>query len=137
MKSLIGIFKKFAGLFGLSQEVKTESDVEATIQNPSVSNVDADIADFEAEFEKYFPQIPAAKVEAVGAILDSAAPLIEARSTHNIEVFGASIVHELPNFGVHDAPLDDATKAALASCNSTLDALSIVIQAALAVEGIS
>jgi hypothetical protein len=137
MQKIISLILNFAGIFGLGAEAKLIQDGQATAANPSDANVAQDIQDAGAVFEKYFPNVPVSKVQAVEGILDAAIPLKDSRSTANIEVFVASLIHNAPAFGVKDAPLDDATKAALAASTSTLDAWSIVTQAALKVTGLA
>src|SRR5665213_2211011 len=133
MQKILSLILSFGGLLGLGAESKLIQDGEATAANPTDGNIAQDITDAAVVFEKYFPNVPDAKVKAAENILECAIPLKDSRSTGNIEVFVASLIHNAPAFGVKDAPLDDATKAALASCNSTLDAWSIVTQAALKV----
>jgi len=136
MQKILSLILSFSGLLGLGKEAKLIQDGQATAVDPSDSNIAQDIQDAGAVFEKYFPNVPEAKVQAAENVLACAIPLKDSRSTQNVEVFVASLIHNAPAFGVKDAPLGDATKAALASCNSTLDAWSIVTQAALKVEGV-
>jgi hypothetical protein len=137
MKALLALILKFSGLFGLDKEATLIQDGEATAANPSDANITQDIQDAGIVFEKYFPNVPVAKVQAVENVLTAAVPLKDARSTANLETFGTALVVNAPAFGLKDAPLTADVQAQLASCNSTLQALAIVVKAALAVEGVS
>jgi hypothetical protein len=137
MKKILSLILSLGGILGLGAESKLIQDGEATAANPTDGNIAQDIQDAAVVFEKYFPNVPAAKVQAAENILDCAIPLKDSRSTANIETFVGSLIVNAPAFGVKDAPLTADVQSQLASCTSTLQAWAIVTKAALAVEGVA
>lgn len=137
MKKILSLLLSFGGLLGLGAETKLIQDGEATASAPTDANIEQDIADAGIVFEKYFPNVTAAKVEAVENVLTCAIPLKDSRSTANVETFAESLIQAAPAFGVKDAPLSDDVKAAIAASNSTLEAWALITKAVLAVEGVA
>jgi hypothetical protein len=137
MKKILNLILSLGGILGLGAEAKLIQDGQATAAAPTDANIALDIQDAVVVFEKYFPNIPAAKVQAVENVLDCAIPLKDSRSTQNVEVFVGSLIVNAPAFGVKDAPLTADVQAQLAACTSTLQAWAIITKAALAVEGVA
>lgn len=135
--NILGPVESIANFLGYSDATALLDDAQAIAKQHDEATYDHAVSDLATFLKKRVPSIPAATVDSISAILISLIAVGYDHSVHNVEVFVAGIIHAAPALGVKDAPLDDATKTALANCNSALDAWSIITQAVLKVEGVS